>query len=77
MEQNDINQEIVPTITTSGVPLDRLVIPYRFSKNGYNYSLIGVGNNFARRGEDAFEYAEYENQYGHIKKLNRHQLLEV
>ena len=70
----DSNQENSPTSTA---PLERLIIPYRFSQNGMNYSLIGVINNFARVGEKAFEYAEYENQYGHIKKLNRPQLAEV
>ena len=68
------NQEKVSMGT---IPPERLIIPYRFSQNGMNYSLIGVTNNFARVGERAFEYAEYENQYGHIKKLNRAQLVEV
>ena len=64
-------------IHSEGIAAERLIIPYRFSQNGMNYSLIGVTNNFARVGERAFEYAEYENQYGHIKKLNRSQLAEV
>ena len=64
-------------IHSEGIAAERLIIPYRFSQNGMNYSLIGVINNFARVGEKAFEYAEYENQYGHIKKLNRPQLIGV
>lgn len=43
------------------------LIPYQFQQNGYDWTLISVYNDFSKK--ETLGYGEYENQYGHIKKM--------
>jgi hypothetical protein len=42
-------------------------IPYNFSEDGYNWTLIAVKNDFSKA--KTLIHCEYENQYGHLKVL--------
>lgn len=48
-------------------------IPYEINEDGYHWTLINICNSFSRRL--SFVFAEYENQYGHLMKLNEEEIL--
>ena len=52
--------------------MKNLNIPYEIAENGYSWTLIGIKNDFPQ--QNTFVNVEYENQYGHIKQLDRRHL---
>jgi len=53
--------------------MQNINIPYHIVEDGYYWTLIGIKNNFAV--PDTLVYAEYENQYGHIKQIDKRHLI--
>jgi hypothetical protein len=42
-------------------------IPYQFNEGGFEWILLSVKNDFSKGPNETLIYAQYENQYGHIK----------
>jgi len=51
-----------------------LLIPYCINQSGFQWLLLSTQNDFTHFGDDCCISAEYENQYGHIRKFTKEEL---
>ncbi len=56
----------------------RLFLPYTFDEDGFTWVLLGIENSFTKANtEDCFISAQYENQYGHTRQLDRKKIIKI